>query len=1002
MSLVTGHPSLVTCHSSLVTAFMLSSYILRMSDAGRGTAFIEEGAYRARAYTYTQVLERATAFADWLRRQDVARPATDDGSEAPRVVIWAPPSARWAMTFYGCLLAGRVVVPVDAGFSFGFVSRVAAHTQASLIVVGAQVPGTAEDAQAPAPLFPLPKLDALPAAHSADWVDSTLPAVGDGRDNRDALAEIIYTSGTTAEPRGVMITHGNLLANLEPVEREIRKRRWLAAPFRPLRFMHLIPLSHLFGQIMGLFIPQFLQGVVVFPETQSPSELAHIIRKRRVSVMVSVPQQLEALGEWAEHVILSGAKNLSSLRPSGKIQERFFAPLRMTWEPTSGTGHKTPETPSLSIPARFWRFRRLHRALGWKMWAFVVGGAALAPRVERLWNEFGYAVIQGYGLTETAPAITITHPFKIRHGSVGRPLPGAEIRLASDGEILVRGANVSPGYYRNQEATEQSFAADGWLRTGDLGRFDAEGNLIFIGRKKDVIVTADGLNVYPDDVERALAAEPGVREAAVVGREAGGEEIAGSARRTLIHAVIVPDAGAGPEKLEAAVARANERLEAHQRIRDYSIWPQPALPRTVSTHKLQRSAVAAWVNLGEAGFGIRGSGSAEEDRDSQKTAAGWPPSSANPETRIPNPVAHFLAQLGVGRDRIKPAARLSEDLGLSSLDRVELLTWLETQGAPVDGERFTQARTVADLESAIGDSGLGTRDWQEKPGFGVRVSGFAEEGGRPAAASPESRVSSPESRAPIQTAPEPRWPRSWPARALRLAAERLLMFPLLCTYVRTEVLGAEKAAHLAGPVIWISNHQSLLDVIVILRALPARLRRRVAPAMGIDAVRVGPVPETAKSEAWLHFSQRRKTREGGRPPLSKSLLFLARLFFNAYLLPEDARGVQGALRQAGLLADQGFSTLIFPEGIRTPDGRVGRFRPGAALMAERLHLPVVPLRLEGLYEIWAAAARGPKRGSARVTILDPVSIEPGESAAQFTARLREIYDRTDLGGELRG
>ena len=937
---------------------MLSSYILRMSEAGDRPAFIEEGAYRARAYTYAQVLERASAFADWLVQQETSKSTQGDGGEAPRVLIWAPPSAQWAMVFYGCLLAGRVVVPVDAGFSLDFVERVAAQTQASLVVTGTLLPGSA-------PFFPLANLDALPAAHSADWAVRWRRAAADRRYNRGALAEIIYTSGTTAEPRGVMITHGNLLANLEPVEREIRKRRWLAAPFRPVRFLHLIPLSHLFGQIMGLFIPQFLRGVVVFPESQAPSELARIIKKRRVSVMVSVPQQLEALADWAEHVILSGAKNLSSLRPTGKVEERFFAKstlersegLRMTCEPTSGAGHKTSEPQRLSVPARFWKYRRLHRALGWKMWAFVVGGAALPPRVESLWNEFGYAVIQGYGLTETAPAITITHPFKIRHGSVGQPLPGAEIRLAADGEILVRGANVSPGYYRNPQATEQSFAADGWLRTGDLGKFDAEGNLIFVGRKKDVIVTADGLNVYPEDVERALAPEPGVKEAAVVGREASAVP---GGRRTLVHAVVVPETGAGPATLEAAVARANERLEPHQRIRGYSTWPQPTLPRTVSTHKLQRAAVAAWVNRGEAGFGTR---------DSQRAAA---------DSRLPTPASRlldFLVQLGVARDRIKPEARLSEDLGLSSLDRVELLTWLEARGLVVDGERFTQARTVADVESAIGDS-----------------------------ATPDSRLPTPglsrDSRLPISDSrtpsPESRWPRSWPARAFRLAAERLLMFPLLRTYVRTEIVGAEKLAQIAGPVLWVSNHQSLLDVVVILRALPARLRCRVAPAMGIDAVRVGPVPDTAKSEAWLHFTRQQKTPQGTGPQLSKTLTFLARLFFNTYLLPEDASGVQGALRQAGLLADEGFSTLIFPEGIRTPHGQVGRFRPGVGLMAERLHLPVVPLRLEGLYEIWAAAARGPKRGRARVTVLDPINVASGESAAQFTARLRAIYDRRDF------
>ncbi|MGO9272926.1 MAG: AMP-binding protein [Terriglobia bacterium] len=969
-----------------------------MAEADDRTAFIEEGPYRARAYTYAQVLERARAFADWLRQQETSKSAVDDGSEAPRVVIWAPPSARWAMAFYGCLLAGRVVVPVDSGFSFEFVERVTAQTQASLVVIGTQgfapLPNgenkTAKESGYET--FRLSEIDTLPAV--ADRPAQPGPAVIDRRYSRDALAEIIYTSGTTAEPRGVMITHGNLLANLEPVEREIRKHRWLAAPFRPLRFLHLIPLSHLFGQIMGLFIPQFLQGLVLFPESQAPSELARIIRKRRVSVMVSVPQQLEALGDWALGKVGNAGvweNQKLEIRKQKENEEELDIEDKLGIEEKLGAERKlgTSESQRLSIPARFWKFRRLHRALGWKMWAFVVGGAALPPRVERLWNEFGYAVIQGYGLTETAPAITITHPFKIRHGSVGQPLQGAEIRLAADGEILVRGANVSPGYYRNQQATQQSFAADGWLRTGDLGKFDAEGNLIFVGRKKDVIVTADGLNVYPEDVERALAAEPGVKEAAVVGRETG-SALAG--RRTLVHAVVVPETGAGPTTLEAAVASANERLEQHQRIRGYSVWPQPALPRTVSTHKLQRAAVAAWViQAAEARGELNPPGPSGQSGGPALTSA----SDSRPDWR------DFLAQLGVARDRIKPEVRLSEDLGLSSLDRVELLTWLEARGTFVDGERFTQAHTVADLAAAVGDreSGVGSRESEvagedSQPRAVVRE--WEAESPVPSA-NPEPRVPNPGS-VKVFRHQEPRWPRSWPARAFRLAAERVLMFPLLRTYVRTEVVGAEKLAHLAGPVLWVSNHQSLLDVPVILRALPARLRRRVAPAMGIDALRVGDVPDTARSEAWLHFSRQRRASQGTGPQLSKTLTFLARLFFNTYLLLDDASGVQGALRQAGLLADEGFSTLIFPEGIRTPDGRVARFRPGVGLMAERLHLPVVPLRLEGLYEIWAAAARGPKSGRARVTIFDPVNIEPGESAAQFTARLREIYDRKTVDG----
>lgn len=771
---------------------MLSSYILRMSELGRETAFVEQGAYRSRSYTYSEIVGRAQSFAKHLREQRVEK-----------MVLWAPPSAAWAIAFYGAMLAGVVVIPVDAGFSRDFVDRILAQTRASLLVTGSK-----ED---------------LPAA----------PGFTASTPGRDDLAEIVYTSGTTAEPRGVMITHGNLLANLEPVEREIQKYSVYARPFRPLRFLHLIPLSHLFGQVMGLFIPQMLQGAVIFPESQSPAQWAEIIARRRISVMVSVPQQLEALSAWAEHF---------------------------------GVATRTPE----SLARRFWTYRKLHRALGWKMWAFVVGGAALPARVEGFWRERGYAVVQGYGLTETAPSITITHPFHMRAGSVGKKLAGVELRIAPDGEILVRGPNVSPGYYGSLSSGHRS---DGWLQTGDLGQMDAEGNLIFLGRKKDMIVTADGLNVYPDDVEAKLVEQSAIQEAAVVARDVGG--------RSLVHAVLVPADGASAAQLEEAVAEANKGLEPHQRIRGHSLWPDAALPRTVSTQKVRRSAIADWVN--------------------------------KPGTATPDRAEGLQSTLQriLGRSDLRPETRL-EDLGLSSLDRVELATRLDVSLELLSG-------TLDDLQASLN---------------------------RPAA--------------PVAAA-EPDWPRHWPVAALRAATRTLLMFPLLSRHVKLRVTGLEKLAALRPPVLFVANHQSILDAPVILRALPSRWRRCLAPAMGPG-----------------NFSTARR-------------LFLARCFLNGYLLTQEAAAVQGALRHAGKLADEGYCTLLFPEGERTADGRIHSFRPGVGVMAERLQLPVVPLMLEGLFEIWPVHQERPGRGTAVVRVFDPVWLQPGETAAEFTRRLETLY-----------
>lgn len=870
----------------------LSSYILRMRKHKEQTAFIEQGAYRSQEYSYGLVLERALAFADWLRLRQMA---ATSGREAPRVVLWAIPGARWAMAFYGCILAGATVVPVDAGFSEEFLSRIAHRSSASLLITDhARQPATGEAQAGRIEQFLIEGIDGMsPATAEA----------GEGvAVDRDAVAEIVYTSGTTTEPRGVMITHGNLLANLVPIEREIRRYEKLSTPFRPIRFVHLIPLSHLFGQVTALFIPQLLRGVVIFPESQSPAMLARTIKDRRASVVVSVPQQLESMGSWAK----------------GRLTEfGFNDPDAVIGQ--AGEAH-------WSIPRRWWKFRRLHSRLGWKMWAFVVGGASLSTEVEQLWNRLGYAVIQGYGLTETAPAITITHPFRIRRGAVGKPLPGLETRIAEDGEILVRGANVSPGYYQDAESTRESFEG-GWLHTGDLGRFDNDGNLLYLGRKKDVIVTAEGLNVYPDDVEKVLRDQAEVQDAAVVGKQAGD----GATRigRMVVHAVLVPEPGATISGLEGAVQKANGALEPHQRVRGFSVWPEASLPRTLSTLKLQRSAVAKWVNSGN--------GEIEPPTARAGKISDW---------------RDFLARLGTPIERVQPESRLSEDLGLSSLDRVELLTWLETRGYSFDEQELARAQTVGDMErllqtpSATAPSSTASQPAERKEGL-------------PEAQPYATREAIPRTACPT----EPRWPLSSAAAVGREALQMMLAFPLLRYYVKTEVHGGEKLRQLRGPVLFVSNHQSLIDPAVILRSFPGRIRRRVAPAMGEAALR-------------------------GH---SKATLFWARLAFNVYLISDQPSRAQEALRYAGRLADRGYSTLLFPEGERTWDGRLLPFRPGVGVMAERLQLPVIPLMIQGLFEIWPRTKDRPVRGKAHLWIGDSVKMTPGESAGDFTRRLEEYY-----------
>ena len=469
---------------------------------------IYDDGFHARHYRYREIAERARAFAARLREAGIGR---DE-----KVILYGENRPEWIIALWGCLLEGVIAVPIDYRSSREFVERVQTIVAARLVLTGEE-----------AGMY-----DGPASASSAQAVTIT----------KDQTAEIIFTSGATAEPKGVIITHRNVLANIVPVEGEVKKYRRYARPFAPIRFLNLLPLSHMFGQAMATFIPPMLPGVVVFMRGFSPNEILRQIRTRRISVLVAVPQILEIL---RTHLI----QMFPELR---KIRPR--------------KGHWL---------GRWWRYRKVHRLFGWKFWSFIVGAAPLPADLEAFFSELGFLVIQGYGLTETAPIVTLNHPFHARQGSVGKPIAGVEVKIAPDGEILVRGENVTSGYFEHPEETARAFE-DGWFHTGDIGQLKQNGELSILGRKKEMIVTPEGLNVFPEDVENALKQQPGVRDAAVIGTDR-------------VRAVLILEPGANGEEI---VKRANARLSDYQRVRGFSIWPQDEFPRTEGIGKLKRMDIA--------------------------------------------------------------------------------------------------------------------------------------------------------------------------------------------------------------------------------------------------------------------------------------------------------------------------------------------------------------------------------------------------------------------------
>jgi long-chain acyl-CoA synthetase len=443
-----------------------------------------------------------------------------------KVVFYSENRPEWIVALWACLLEGVIAVPIDFRASTDFVRRIHQIVDAKAILVGDEV-----------------ESPALPVV----WRMSELDVAGErsgapAQITRGDTAEIIFTSGATAEPKGVIITHRNILANILPVEGEVRKYLKYARPFVPIRFLNLLPLSHMFGQAMATFIPPMLPGVVIFMRGFRPAEIVRQIHNRRISVLVCVPKILDVLQEY--------------------LIVRFPELAQ-------------PDSRKMHWMLRWWRYRKIHNLFGWKFWSFIVGAAPLPPESEAFWSRLGFLVIQGYGLTETAPIVTLNHPFHARKGSVGKPIGGVEVKIADDGEILVRGENVTTGYFAAPAATAQAFEG-GWFHTGDVGELDENKQLRILGRKKEMIVTPEGLNVFPEDVERVLNHTPGVRDSAVIGTDR-------------VHAVLILEPGASQE---AILREANSQLADYQRIRTASQWPYPEFPRTEGTGKLKRHEIA--------------------------------------------------------------------------------------------------------------------------------------------------------------------------------------------------------------------------------------------------------------------------------------------------------------------------------------------------------------------------------------------------------------------------
>ncbi len=804
-------------------------------EFGDRPALLFKPGFRYQRWSYADLWDSSGRIAALLNERGLTK--------GDRALIWGPNCPQWVIAMFGCLRAGVVAVPIDLRSSRDFVENVASRVNAKLSFVSRATPRY--HAELGVPEIDFEELEGLAAGMASPRGMDIGP---------DDLAELMFTSGTTGDPKGVMLTHRNIMANLASVTQ--------AAPGKSSdRLMSILPLSHMLEQMGGLLVPLAAGANVTYPTARQPTVLFRTMKERRVSMMILVPQLLDLFMKGIEREVRRQGKEALWARLM-KIAERLPFPLRRLL------------------------FRQVHKRFGGKLSFIFAGGAPLDPGLGAAWNRLGVKVIQGYGATETSPVITCHPQTAPRYDSPGPPLPGVEVRIAGDGEVLVRGENVTQGYWNAPESTSSSFE-DGWYKTGDQGEFDERGFLHLKGRKKDMIVLGSGLNVYPEDIEAALVKHGAVQDAAVVGlpRDSGPQ----------VHAaLLMADSGQAAD----AVAWVNGELAEHQRVRGFTVWPDEDFPRT-HTLKVKKALLAEMLSSAEGG----------------KPEASAPQPSGQAAPTLEGVVAE-VAEVPVSQ--VEAGKTLDGDLDMDSLKRVELLSAIEEDlGVYLDESAMEQGTTVAALAEMVAQ---GSRAPEDKK--------------------------------------FPRWGMSWWCKPLRDVIQRVVIFPALRWLYRLKVVGAENVAGLDGQALFAANHCLRLDNGIILKAMPARHRRRVAIA--------------AWEEMWRNPAYRvTHPLIGNGFPFSKG------------------GAVRASLENMGRILDDGWSAMIYPEGELTVGGPMKSFRGGTGLAAVESGIPVVPINLH-IRNIGSPTGFPIfRRGDVEVRFGQPITFARGTSYEEATAILEE-------------
>lgn len=860
------------------------------------------------SYTYAELLRLGESVGRWLLEQKLEHGA--------RIALIADNSPRWVATFLGIIAAGCAVVPLDTNLDHTQAAKLLKDSGSSWFFADAKHLEIAKEATRDSGVGVV-QLDG--EAQTDITLDQIFAAGPDGfvspPSAEEEVACILYTSGTTADPKGVMLSHANFTGELYAAF------GW--AHIGPKdAVLGVLPLFHVLALVTNLVLPLLMGARVVYLETLNAREMLRGLAERKITVLSVVPAVFYLIHE----------RIFSEVAARGKLV-RFVVRFLM----------------SLSLflrrfgvnPGKLF-FPKVHQVFGGHMRYLLSAGSRFSSPIARDFRAFGLDVMQGYGLTETTGAAFATPPDKIVIGSVGPPLAGLEGKIADPqveegidtpvGEILIRGASVMKGYWNRPDAT-QEVLKDGWLYTGDLGYFDARGNLFVTGRKKEVIVLSTGKNIYPEEVEAHYQKSECIKEICVLGLE-------GASGTERLHAVVVPDFEVLKRRKVVNVREVirfeleglSAELPSTKRINSYEIW-QENLPRT-TTRKIKRFEVQHRVETNQA------KGSSETEFDSEQALStedlAW---LAEPDVQKSLAVIRNMSP--AKRGAIRPDANLELDLGFDSMQRIELVMALEQElGATVEQTRLADVYTVRQLVDLLREST--TTD---------------------AAHADAAQVSAWHNllhEAPVDQSVAA-VVRRRPAREAFLWVVVRILSVFLHRLFRLRVSGVEKIPQ-DGPILICPNHQSVIDAIILGTVLPWPVFRRVV-LLGTS-----------------EFFENRILA-----------LLIPRL--RIIVVDPDANLVP-AMRAGAFALKENGALIIYPEGERSIDGTPKRFKRGSAILSIHMQAPIVPTAIDGFHDAWPRGKSFQGFKPLQIVFGDPVYPPPESEAStaayeELTAEVRQ-------------